>query len=207
MTNVLKKILAKNQLVMPLIAAIFFFFVSYINAAAQSKVTSALIKPDTTEAQYSPNDTLGVRGGKLKLISDMPSKSGSLAMLFSALLPGAGQVYAHRYYTIPIFWGFGVYFSSVAIKANKQYMDYRGKFSAAVKLDTIAQSGTLNQYEQQQHDDRDFYHDQRDEFILYLCLTYFLNIIDAYVGATLYDFDVSDNLGGSAKIQFRIPLH
>ena len=201
MIDVLKKILAKNQLVMPLIAAIFFFFVSYINAAAQSKVTSALIKPDTTEAQYSPNDTLGVRGGKIKLIADVPSKSGSLAMLFSALLPGAGQVYAHRYYTIPIFWGFGVYFSSVAIKANKQYEDYRGKFSESVRLDTIAHTGNQNLLSA-----RDFYHDQRDEFILYLGLTYFLNIIDAYVCATLYDFDVSDNLGGSAKIQFRIPL-
>jgi hypothetical protein len=207
MTNVLKKILAKNQLVMPLIAAIFFFFVSSINTAAQTKITSALIKSDTIEAQYSPNDTLGVRGGKIKLIADVPSKSGSLAMLFSALLPGAGQVYAHRYYTIPIFWGFGVYFSSVAIKANKQYMDNRGKFSESVRLDTAAQSGNLNQIQANLLSARDFYHDQRDEFILYLALTYFLNIVDAYVGATLYDFDVSDELGGSAKIQFKIPLH
>jgi hypothetical protein len=206
MTNVLKKLSAKNQLVMPLIAAIFIFFVSSINTAAQTKITSALIKSDTIEAQYSPNDTLGVRGGKIKLIADVPSKSGSLAMLFSALLPGAGQVYAHRYYTIPIFWGFGVYFSSVAIKANKQYMDNRGKFSESVRLDTAAQSGNLNQIQANLLSARDFYHDQRDEFILYLALTYFLNIVDAYVGATLYDFDVSDNLGGSAKIQFRIPL-
>jgi hypothetical protein len=201
MTAVLKKLSVKTQSGMPLIAAIFFFFISSINADAQTKVTSALIKPDTTEAQYSPNDSLGVRGGKVKLISDVPAKSGSLAMLFSALLPGAGQVYAHRYYTIPIFYGFGIYFSSIAIKANSQYMDYRGKFSESVRLDTTAHSGNQNMLSA-----RDFYHDQRDEFILYLGLTYILNIIDAYVGATLYDFDVSDNLGGSAKIQFRVPF-
>ncbi|MGD1043865.1 MAG: DUF5683 domain-containing protein [Bacteroidota bacterium] len=191
----------KNQSIMPLVAAIFFFFVSYINADAQTKVTSALIKPDTTEAQYSSTDSLGVRAGKIKLISDVHAKSGSLAMIFSALLPGAGQVYAHRYYTIPLFWGFGAYFTSVAIKANNQYMDYRGKFSESVRLDT-AHSGDQNLLSA-----RDFYHDQRDQFILYLGLTYFLNIIDAYVGATLYDFDVSDELGGSAKIQFKVPLH
>lgn len=201
MTAGLNNFPMKNQSVISLITAVFFFFVSYINAGAQTKVTSALIKPDTTEAQYSSNDSLGVRGGKIKLISDVPSKSGSLAMLFSALLPGAGQVYAHRYYTIPIFWGFGVYFSSVAIKANKQYEDYRGKFSESVRLDTIAHTGNQNLLSA-----RDFYHDQRDEFILYLGLTYFLNIIDAYVGATLYDFDVSDELGGNAKVQFRVPL-
>ena len=122
-------------------------------------------------------------------------------MLFSALLPGAGQLYAHRYYTIPFIYGFGIYFSSIAIKANNQYMDYRGQFSVSVRLDSTAHSGNPVLLR-----DRDFYRDQRDEFILYLSLTYFLNIIDAYVGATLYDFDVSDNLGGSAKLQVRIPI-
>ncbi|MGD0035731.1 MAG: DUF5683 domain-containing protein [Bacteroidota bacterium] len=190
----------KNHLILLLITAIFFF-ISHTNTDAQIKVTSALIKPDTTEAQYSSNDSLGVRGGKIKLISDVNAKSGSLAMLFSALLPGAGQVYAHRYYTIPFIWGLGAFFTSVAIKANSQYMDYRGKFSESVRLDTTAHSGDQNLLSA-----RDFYHDQRDEYILYLGLTYFLNIIDANVGATLYDFDVSDELGGSAKIQFRVPL-
>ena len=191
----------KNKFIIPLIAALVILFVPCMNAAAQAKVTSALIKPDTTDA-YRSNDSLGIRGGKIKLISDVNAKSGSLAMLLSALLPGAGQVYAHRYYTIPIFWGFGVYFSSIAIKANNQYEDYRGKFSESVRLDTATHLGNQNLLSA-----RDFYHDQRDEFILYLGLTYFLNIIDAYVGATLYDFDVSDELGGSAKIQFRVPLH
>jgi hypothetical protein len=166
-----------------------------------------LIKPDTTDDQYKAIDSLGVRGGKIKLISDVHAKSGSLAMLLSALLPGAGQVYAHRYYTIPIFWGFGVYFSSIAIQSNNQYQSFRTKFSEAVRLDsTIALTGKLNNTEAGLQNSRDSWRDQRDEFILYLGLTYILNIIDAYVGATLYDFDVSDELGGSAKIQFRIPL-
>jgi len=197
----LNKLSTKIYSVTPLIAALFFFFISSVNAAAQTKVTSVLIKPDTTEDQYLSNDSLGVRRGRIKFISDVQAKSGSLAMLLSAVLPGAGQVYAHRYYTIPIFWGFGAYFASVAVKANNQYEDYRGKFSESVRLDTTAHAGNQNLLSA-----RDFYHDQRDEFILYLGLTYILNIIDAYVGATLYDFDVSDELGGSAKIQFRVPL-
>ena len=199
MTSVLRTRTTNRQLT--LIAAIIFFFVTSINAGAQSRVTSALIKPDSTEAGYAPTDSLGIQAGSIKLSSGVQAKSGSLAMLLSALLPGAGQVYAHRYYTIPFFYGFGIYFASIALKANTQYEDYRGKFSESVRQDTSAHQGDqffLNA--------RDFYRDQRDEFILYLGLTYFLNIIDAYVGATLYDFDVSDNLGGSAKIQFRIPL-
>ena len=198
MTGILKKLLARSPLNLPLAAAILFFFIS-LHAAAQTKITSALIKPDTTDVQFPPNDSLGIRAASIKLISDVHAKSGSFAMLFSAVLPGAGQVYAHRYYTIPFIYGFGIYFSSIAIRANNQYEDYRGKFSRSVSA--AIPSGDPNLLNA-----RDFYRDQRDEFILYLGLTYFLNIIDAYVGATLYDFDVSDELGGSSKIQFRVPL-
>ena len=116
-------------------------------------------------------------------------------------------MYAHRYYTIPLFYGFGIYFSTIAIRANNQYLSFRSQFSESIRLDTtVARTGQLNQNETSLKDARDFYRDQRDEFILYLGLTYFLNIIDAYVGATLFDFDVSDDLGGTAKIQMRVPL-
>ncbi len=188
-------------MVMLLTAAVFFFFISHVNAAAQTKVTSSLIKPDTTEAKNSLIDSINIQSGKIKFISDVHAKSGSLAMLLSALLPGAGQVYAHRYYTIPIIWGFGVYLSSIAIQCNSQYLSYRAQFSESVRLDTIDHVG-----DSQLQKDRDFYRNERDEFIMYLGLTYFLNIIDAYVGATLFDFDVSDELGGNAKIQFRVPI-
>jgi len=196
-----KKISPKSFYVMPLMGAVFFFFTAPISVCAQAKITSALIKPDSTDATFSPADSLNIQGAKIKPLLTVQSKSGSLAMLLSAVVPGAGQIYAHRYYTIPFIYGFGVYFSSIAIKANTQYEDYRSRFSESVRLDTAAHQGNQNLL-----DARDFYHDQRDEYILYLGLTYFLNIIDAYVGATLYDFDVSEDLGGSAKIQFRIPV-
>jgi len=183
------------------IAGLALIFALSINdSTAQAKVTSALIIPDTTETLSSSHDTLKYQFSTVKLSDEKQAKSGNLAMLFSAILPGSGQVYAHRYYTIPLIWGFGYYFASIAINSNNQYMDYRGKYSESVRLDTnhIGDANILR--------DREFYHNQRDEFIFYLALTYFLNIIDAYVSATLYDFNVSDELGGNAKIQFRIPL-
>jgi hypothetical protein len=177
------------------------FALSINDSAAQAKVTSALIKPDTTETLSPSQDTLKYQFSSMKLSDEKHAKSGNLAMLLSAILPGSGQVYAHRYYTIPLIWGFGYYFVSSAIRANNQYMDFRGKYAESVRLNTINHSGDTNSYRA-----REFYHDQRDEFIFYVALTYFLNIIDAYVGATLYDFNVSEDLGGNAKIRFRIPL-
>ena len=184
------------------IAGLALIFALSINdSTAQAKVTSALIIPDTTETLSSSHDTLKYQFSTVKLSDEKQAKSGNLAMLFSAILPGSGQVYAHRYYTIPLIWGFGYYFASTAINANNQYIDFRGKYAESVRLNTINHSGDTISYSA-----REFYHNQRDEFIFYLALTYFLNIIDAYVGATLYDFTVSDDLGGNAKIRFQIPL-
>jgi len=122
-------------------------------------------------------------------------------MLLSAVLPGAGQVYAHRYYTIPVIWGFGAYFASQWVKADNRYRDFRDRFDLSVQLDTLKHAGS-----DQLLYIRNFYHDQRDQFAIYVFLTYLLNIVDAYVGATLYGFDVSDDLDGSTQIRFRIPL-
>jgi hypothetical protein len=173
-------------------------FVSPPSVHAQEKVISALIKPDTTN---DITDSLGIRAGRVEVSLERHAKSGSLAMLLSAVVPGAGQIYAHRYYTIPIIWGFTAYFTSLAISSEHDYQNYRAKFAASVRLDTAAHAGDPDFLRI-----RDFYHNQRDEFIFYFAITYILNIVDAYVGATLYDFDVSDQLGGSAAIRFRIPL-
>jgi hypothetical protein len=136
----------------------------------------------------------------MRISDEKQAKSGNLAMLFSAILPGSGQVYAHRYYTIPIIWGFGYYFFHQFIAADNNYKKYKSLYSQSLIDSTLFyyQSGYLGL--------REDWHNFRDEMGFYLALTYFLNIIDAYVGATLYDFNVSDELGGNAKIRFRIPL-
>ncbi len=171
-------------------------------ADSQEKVTSALIKPDTSVAAGSQADTMVLKSGTIAPAVLKSQKSGTLAMVLSAVLPGAGQVYAHRYYTIPVIWGLGAFFGSQWIKANDVYRKYSTLFVQSVQLDTVSHTGN-----NQLRIIRDDWHDFRDQFAIYMVLTYVLNIVDAYVGATLYSFDVSDNLGGSAEIRFRIPFH
>jgi hypothetical protein len=189
-----------------LIPAVTYLLVLFIipsgETSAQVKVTSALIKQDTTITSQPVSDTLNIQAGAIGFAPERRAKSGNLAMLFSAILPGSGQIYAHRYYTIPLIWGFGTYFVTQWKKADKIYKDYQRKFIESVPLDTIRHTGNLDL-----QSNRDDWHNYRDSFTFYLALTYILNIVDAYVGAVLYNFDVSDNLGGSAQIQFRIPLH
>jgi hypothetical protein len=101
------------------------------------------------------------------------------AVLRSAVLPGFGQFYNESYWKIPVVWGFIGYFAYVWIDNNDTYNKYS---------DLYVQSDFTNDNYKNL---RDFYRDQRDEFAIYIGLTYFLQLVDAYVDAHLFDFNVT----------------
>ncbi len=109
-------------------------------------------------------------------------KSPSLAMISSALVPGMGQIYNESWWKVPVIWGFAYYFGKVVTAQDKEYQIWKNKY------DESGQKNSLFRYY------RDFYHDQRDQFAWYLAVTYALNIIDAYVDASLYHFEVTPQL-------------
>lgn len=167
--------------------------------SGQYKVSSALFKqPRSLQSQQSyvledslPGDSTG---------PPRTLKSTTTAILLSAAVPGAGQIYTGRYWKVPIILGFGGYFVSMWMKMDDHYRDSRDAYAASI-ADGIykGQGDPRLQYE------RDFYRDERDRFGFYVVLTYLLNIVDAYVGASLYDFDVGDNLGGTS-VRIRVPI-
>ncbi len=114
-----------------------------------------------------------------------PGKSVDLAMLFSAVLPGAGQAYNESYWKVPIVLGLGVYFVSEWLDNNRRAEDYREKYALSLQT-SVADVRYLSL--------REFYKDQRDSFAWYFVILYVLNIVDAYVDASLYGFDVGPTL-------------
>ena len=126
------------------------------------------------------------------------------AALLAALLPGAGQVYNHRYWKLPLVYGalggvlYGEYFyqsryrefadavNAVEVDpSNLQNANDSGLVRAnAAKVRSLdgLRSGVV------------FYRGNRDIFYLYIGLAYSLQIVDALVDAHLRDFDVSDDL-------------
>ncbi|MDZ4711596.1 MAG: DUF5683 domain-containing protein [bacterium] len=114
-------------------------------------------------------------------------KSPWKAVTYSAILPGAGQFYNHSYWKIPVIAVLGGYFGYEFIRNNNRYIDY--------KEDYINSQTSQNPSGNQQFLAlREFYRDQRDNFIIYYVILYVVNLIDAYVDAQLYDFDVSDKI-------------
>jgi len=114
------------------------------------------------------------------------------AALYSAILPGAGQVYNRQIYKVPIIYtGFAVlgYF---LVSHNRNYK----KCNRAI--DVIAINDTLNPYPQysltQIIQVRDFYRRNRDYTIILSTVLYLLQIAEAHVFAHLKGFNVDDNL-------------
>jgi hypothetical protein len=119
----------------------------------------------------------------------LPRKSPGLAMLCSALIPGAGQFYNQSYWKVPIVFGLGLYFASTWLDQNRRTQDFRGKYAASLVANP-ADPFTTDTYLRE----RDFYKQQRDTFAWYFVILYFVNVADAYVDASLFDFDVGTDL-------------
>ncbi len=107
------------------------------------------------------------------------------AVLRSALLPGLGQFYNESYWKIPIIWGTLGYLGYQWNSLNNLYKQYRDLFNLSLDQQ---KDGNLSY-----HRYREFYRDQRDMFAIYIGLTFLLNLVDAYVDAQLFDFDVTND--------------
>jgi hypothetical protein len=125
-------------------------------------------------------------------------KSPIGAMLRSAIIPGWGQFYNESYIKIPIIWGVSTWFIYAWITQNKNYIHYQDLYNKSFLE-------TSNPYTSDYKRIRDSYRDDRDLFAIYFGLTYFLNIIDAYVDAHLFDFNVGIN-GFTQTPELRINL-
>ncbi len=135
----------------------------------------AIISFSGFSQQISPNDTTSQQEDSVYVMSKSPWG----AVLRSAVIPGWGQFYNESYLKIPVIWGLGIWFGYEWQQYNDLYVAYRNRFN---------RSGSANDRSNQI-----FYRDQRDLFTIYMVIVYLANLIDAYVDANLFDFDVSEN--------------
>lgn len=101
------------------------------------------------------------------------------AMLYSAALPGGGQIYNREYVKAGIVIALQGYLSGMAIYNDSKVQDYKEKLSGTSDAYTL-------QYYQQQVDE---YRARRTSDIWWIGITMALSMMDAYVDAHLSDFD------------------
>lgn len=118
------------------------------------------------------------------------------AALYSAIVPGLGQIYNKKYWKIPIVYaGYGVLAYFIITNAN-YYMDYQCAYIEKVNGNTQGNYANLvNRYtEDQLMSAREYYRRNLEISILLSAVWYSLTILDAAVDAHLKTFDISTDL-------------
>lgn len=129
------------------------------------------------------------------------------AVWLSALFPGLGQIYNRRYWKLPIVVGgyVGLFYattwnSNMLADYQRAYLDimdsdpttnsYMDFFSSAYKEEDIDKEWLTSVLKQR----KDYYRQYRDLCIICMIGLYAVCMIDAYVDAQLYHFDVSPDI-------------
>jgi hypothetical protein len=175
---------------------LFTVFLNYYDAAAQ--MHDYQIRDEIKLNKYSYqkidlenrvfNDSLKDTN---KTANFVMKKSPWRAVLFSAVLPGLGQFYNESYWKVPIVVGLGGFLGYQIFYYNSRFLDFKNSYAQSLITDTPNGDDNLRRY-------REFYRNQRDQFYLYFGFFYLITLVDAYVDAHLFDFNVSD------KVRFSI---
>ena len=132
------------------------------------------------------------------------------AMWLAIVMPGAGQIYNRKFWKLPIFYG-GFMGGYYAMRWNDMmyhdysqgYMDlmdgnletqsYNQFLHLGARIDETDQNQVKN-YSNKFKRRKDYYRRYRDLSAFILIGIYALSVIDAYVDASLSEFDISEDL-------------
>jgi hypothetical protein len=198
---------------------------SQIKLSAQDTVvvTSA---PKKDLIELSPQDTVAV--------STEPKKefkiSSLKATMLAAALPGSGQIYNRKYWKVPVVYaGFGALGYAVGynskwyntyIKAYQDFTDNVAETNSYVKLifgikqavyDPSLKSSQFSPeiaayIQDQLLNQVDYFKKYRDLSLIGIGAWYLLTILDANVDASLFDYEVGENINLSIA-PFQFPLY
>lgn len=120
-------------------------------------------------------------------------KSPKKASIYSAIIPGAGQVYTKKYWKVPFIYA-GLITSAYYIKESyTKYNTYKKTYLN--RLDGDENDEYIGIYDNNalviltEH-----YRRNTEMSVLLFTLSYVINIVDASISAHLFNYDVSDDI-------------
>ncbi len=200
-----------------LVATWVLSFAATIGMAQEVTVADSITPVELTETELVFDDTLQL--GRFIAADTLakPRRDWSTwrpdpkrAMWLAIVLPGAGQIYNRKYWKLPIIYGGFVGCIYAMRWNNMMYNDYSRAF-----LDISDNNPATQSYNQFLHlgnridpnnennetrykslfkKRKDYYRRYRDLSFFILIGVYALSVIDAYVDASLSDFDISKDL-------------
>lgn len=131
------------------------------------------------------------------------------ATIYSAVLPGLGQIYNKKYWKVPLIYGGFIGFGYAINWNNNYYVLYKQAYSDIVDDDPNTNSfkdlaiegswdwdnsSQVSQFTTRLNNAKNSARRNRDFMIILSAAFYALNIIDATVDAHFFNFDIGDDL-------------
>lgn len=184
---------------------------SEISPMTDAEIDSLLVEFDlkNKKIEWTPEQDPYFRDYK-----PVPSK----ALWYAALFPGGGQIYNRKYWKLPIIYGgylgliYGFQFNQkyyrtysnayrdlVLNSPNKSYMQFLPpNYPVESRRDYLEKTFQRK---------RNAYRQYRDYCLVGMIGIYLVAMVDAYVDAALYNFDVSTNLDANNNPTLMIGYH
>ncbi len=196
------------------------FFLLFGIYASQAQEVSSLLHSDEWQLTYfieeGPQDTIPVRDQSVVIqqqtdtIIDKKEEfkpDPRKTLIFSAIFPGLGQVYNRKYWKLPILYGGFIGLSYAISWNNRYYQDYFQAYKDIMDEDSETNSWhNFLRYGQDPESvdttwlkdvlrrGKNYYRRYRDLSIIGTVALYGLSIMDAYVDAQLFEFDITPDL-------------
>ena len=157
----------------------------------QQKQDSLSYDTINTFTDLNISDSLIISDTLLK--PDKPKRipSPQRATILSAVVPGLGQAYNHKYWKIPIIYSVGIGLYYYYDYKNDIYLNYLKLWREAVEAGDP---------------DKDTYYNMKDDALskrgyalIFIGILYFANIVDAMTDAYFLQYDISDDLSVNIK--------
>jgi hypothetical protein len=185
---------------------IFILLLCAKNLSAQNDSIGRITENDTLFLTVEGNKTETLKvNDKATAWKPSPKK----AMLW-ALIPGGGQIYNRKYWKLPIVYGAGLGLTYGFVWNNQYYKDYKNAYidlyyemqgqpneeryrsmlPQGTDFEGVDKTWLFSVLERK----KDFYRRNRDLCIIGAVGVYALTILDAFVDAQLFEFDISPDL-------------
>jgi hypothetical protein len=114
------------------------------------------------------------------------------AAMYSALIPGLGQIYNKKYWKLPIIYGATGLIIYAFDFNNEEYNKYNTAYSKMESGEITSFMGVTDKSRILRA--KDGARRNRDLNVISLAAIYLLNVLDATVDAHLFDYEINDNL-------------
>ncbi len=148
---------------------------------------------------YSQKREVDTLTRKQRLIKDPLTASKSA--FYSAVVPGLGQIYSRKYWKVPIIYTALGSSGYLYVFNDNEIQRYRTAYKRRIAGYTDDEFANRIPRLDQLMEGMEFHKRNRDLAALFFVGFYFLNILDASIGAHLLQFNTSDNLSFRPHIE------